>query len=432
MNKYLLSFALSVITLSSSAQEFSKYIYENRILNIADTLKVVTFTVKDGDQFIENANISLVGYGNKITDADGIAIFEDVAPENDIKYTVSAYNYNDYTDSLTVIDQNINKEVKLTKSIYEVSFTVKANGVLFEGAAITLGSFGTKYSDANGLVTFSNILPNDSIYYEVSANQYSMQTGKIVVVDDHISKEINLVQEKYKVTFVVQLGNDPIVGAEITFSDYGTESTNSDGIARFEDVLPDIGLEYTVRIAGYSDYLSAINVYNEDVVEYVTYTKPSYSVLFIVSAHGQPLGGANVMLGIYGTQVTDNFGYARFINVAQEKDIEYNITADGLPDLTGAVTVIDKDVEEVISVTDINMNESASLKIWPNPTNGLVFIKALQKGTVQILNLNGQIIFSSEVNSDLFTIDLQAYKNGFLFIRYISKNLNITEKLIVQ
>lgn len=391
--------------------------------------KSVSFIVKDGAQFIENANILLTGYGNKTTDEFGKAIFEDIAPENDIKYIVNATNYIEYIDSLSIVDQDISETVILTKSTYEVTFTVKANESVYEGATVTLGSYGTKTTDLNGIVKFTGILPSDSIYYEVNAETYSMQSGKIVITNENVSKEINLVQEKYKVTFDVRLGDDPIVGAEVIFNN-STKSTNELGQAVFENVTPGINLTYTVKVTGYSDNTGAVSVYDSDVTVPVLYSKPSYSVLFVITAHGEPLAGANVTLGTYGTQTSDNSGFARFINVAQQENIDYTITADGHPDFTGKVSVVDKDVEEVISITNIATNEPEPLIFYPNPANSKLHITTQKAGSIQLIDINGKIMLMQNITEKESIINVDFLNRGIYFLRFTTEKFSIVEKMI--
>ncbi len=74
----------------------------------------VRFTVSDGTKTLEGASISFGSYGTSTTDASGIAVFTEVAPGNNIAYTVALANYNDFTDTISVVDSDISKEVVLT------------------------------------------------------------------------------------------------------------------------------------------------------------------------------------------------------------------------------------------------------------------------------------------------------------------------------
>jgi len=75
----------------------------------------VTFNVTDGTNPIENANINFRSQ-NELTNASGQAVFSEIASGNDIQYTVSKSGYNDYSDALSVINQDVTENVVLSSS----------------------------------------------------------------------------------------------------------------------------------------------------------------------------------------------------------------------------------------------------------------------------------------------------------------------------
>ncbi len=74
----------------------------------------VTFTINSGTEAVAGATVSLSGYGTATSDASGIAVFTDVAPETDIAYTVAAGNNGDANGSISVVDSNVSEDVNLT------------------------------------------------------------------------------------------------------------------------------------------------------------------------------------------------------------------------------------------------------------------------------------------------------------------------------
>jgi len=74
----------------------------------------VDFTVTDGHNPVENAKVTLDGYGFEYTDASGVAVFSAVAPENDIAYTVTASGFTDVSGTLSVVDGDVHVDVEMS------------------------------------------------------------------------------------------------------------------------------------------------------------------------------------------------------------------------------------------------------------------------------------------------------------------------------
>lgn len=72
----------------------------------------VKFVVKHGNDLIENASVNFTGYGTINTNQMGEALFEEVAPENNIAYTVTYGNLK-YENELSVTDQDVALEINL-------------------------------------------------------------------------------------------------------------------------------------------------------------------------------------------------------------------------------------------------------------------------------------------------------------------------------
>ena len=73
---------------------------------------MVTFTVLSGTGPIENARVSLSGYGEKKTGNEGTAVFSNVVPGSDIPFTVM-YEDHVYESTVTVADEDVSTEVVL-------------------------------------------------------------------------------------------------------------------------------------------------------------------------------------------------------------------------------------------------------------------------------------------------------------------------------
>lgn len=86
---------------------------------------------------------------------------------------------------------------------------------------------------------------------------------------------------------------------------------------------------------------------------------------------------------------------------------------------------------DVSNGSSINSNNKVEFEFFPNPNNGLVFIKTTKETELQIFSLIGQKVYEEKL-SDSQAIDISFLRNGTYFLKII-QNKNIrTEKLIVQ
>ena len=84
----------------------------------------------------------------------------------------------------------------------------------------------------------------------------------------------------------------------------------------------------------------------------------------------------------------------------------------------------------MVDVTSIDEN-SLDVGVYPNPTDGIVNIKADGMFRIEILNIVGQTIMECDVDKDFFTIDMSNHENGIYFINVKTLKGNIVNKLIL-
>lgn len=150
----------------------------------------VNFTVSDAEGYINGASVQLIGYGTQESNTLGEVIFTDVVPESDISYTVSMEGYNSSNGTISVIDQDIDKAVKLSKLQYDVTITITDdNNTTIQGAAVDLDD-EVKTTGSNGEVSYSKA--EGSYDYTVDASGYDQETGTLVVESSSVSKTIVL------------------------------------------------------------------------------------------------------------------------------------------------------------------------------------------------------------------------------------------------
>ncbi|HOZ86155.1 MAG TPA: T9SS type A sorting domain-containing protein [Bacteroidia bacterium] len=73
-----------------------------------------------------------------------------------------------------------------------------------------------------------------------------------------------------------------------------------------------------------------------------------------------------------------------------------------------------------------------SLEIFPNPTNGLFTIKAIERSRVEVMNCTGSLVLSDKFLPGEHTINLSDYPSGIYFVSLQKNNTRQVAKIVVQ
>ncbi len=80
-----------------------------------------------------------------------------------------------------------------------------------------------------------------------------------------------------------------------------------------------------------------------------------------------------------------------------------------------------------------NHEWGTQLTIYPNPTSGILSIKApYQQYTIEVFNLVGETIYSSQVNSCYAMIDLSNQPKGIYFVKTVSEKGISTGRVVIE
>ncbi|MCR5247746.1 MAG: T9SS type A sorting domain-containing protein [Paludibacteraceae bacterium] len=109
---------------------------------------------------------------------------------------------------------------------------------------------------------------------------------------------------------------------------------------------------------------------------------------------------------------TDNL---RSINIPENYDDEYEFD----PEIT--------DLEDVVS-------EDETIEIYPNPTNGIVYIKASEEtiNSITVSNMTGKVLVEKAINADQAEIDLSSYNKGIYLVKVVTENDSYIEKVVLK
>lgn len=84
-------------------------------------------------------------------------------------------------------------------------------------------------------------------------------------------------------------------------------------------------------------------------------------------------------------------------------------------------------------MTDIEeLNENNSFSFYPNPASDKINISIPKKATIEILNINGQVIKTIKTNNNETTVDIENLSRGVYIIRALIGSKIVTKKLIKE
>ncbi|PLX07892.1 MAG: hypothetical protein C0596_09135 [Marinilabiliales bacterium] len=279
----------------------------------------LTFTVTDGVLPIESAYVTLETFGTRLTNAAGQVVFESVE-DYEYDYTVSAFNYDDNSGSITMYGANDFEDVVLNPSAYDVVFNLY-DGLSPAGTA-NINFDGVDYTAYSGHLVIEDVSLG-TYAYTITSDFYSEVSSTLDVVAVDVEEIVHL-NRVYSVNFTVTDGTNPIEGANINFNgiDYLTSATGMVSVSNLNEGT----FEYSVSADGFTTYSNSVIVSDDDVNIEVA-LDAVYTLTFNVSDGSNPISGANINFN--GTDyVCDAVGQL-IIEDLTEGIYSYTVTSDG-------------------------------------------------------------------------------------------------------
>ncbi|MBI9055287.1 MAG: T9SS type A sorting domain-containing protein [Bacteroidales bacterium] len=392
--------------------------YMINVIGVGDSYEVI-FNVKHNSENVVGAGVSMARYGTKITDDSGNAVFETVYSGNAINYSVQSSGYFTSSGTIDVVDGNLTENVILELGKYNVSFTIKDGSNPLGGASVSLSGYGTKVTDISGNVIFEDVYCGNGISYEVQSTDYITSSGTINVIDGDVTKNIFLEPIKYSVRFNVNDSSDPISGASVSLSGYGIKVTDNSGDALFTDVYRGNGISYETQSNGYITSSGTVDVVDEDITENVALELEKYKVNFTVNDGSSPISGADVTIG-QDTKITDASGETVFD--LEPTSYNFSVTASGFNQNNGSINVVDQDQDKIVTLsinTSIDGIEKEQIKIFPNPTSGIIKLEGevLNKAKISVYDVSGKQLLIKLSKGNPIEIDLTSYSSGTYILK---------------
>ena len=146
----------------------------------------------------------------------------------------------------------------------------------------------------------------------------------------------------------------------------------------------------------------------------------------------QNIGGAWMQIGedINGEAEYDESGYS--VDISADGAI-VAIGAhlnDGNDNASGHVRVFD--LSTVLSIPTIDLESSISL--YPNPSNDFINISSNkdQLLKIELYNMTGSLIFKTDLNSDIYALNIANYQSGIYLLRVFGQNNDTINTKIVK
>ncbi|BCY28403.1 T9SS type A sorting domain-containing protein [Flavobacterium okayamense] len=106
-------------------------------------------------------------------------------------------------------------------------------------------------------------------------------------------------------------------------------------------------------------------------------------------------------------------------------------------DASGIVYVADKSNTKIRKIGDVSLSTSSynvsELEIYPNPSNGVFYIKNVPSGAViTVYDIFGKQIVSKNATFDLIQFDLSDYSKGFYIVKIFSEDKQICNFKLIK
>ena len=117
-------------------------------------------------------------------------------------------------------------------------------------------------------------------------------------------------------------------------------------------------------------------------------------------------------------------------------DYSYLVMKDGFHSSSSVVTIVDKDINEMVVLSRDDVHVPNTLKtnflVYPNPARGLIYVTSDKYFTaLQLLNIHGKSIVQHSFPNSLnhFQLDTKQMEAGIYFLRVFTTHGIITEKI---
>lgn len=152
-----------------------------------------------------------------------------------------------------------------------------------------------------------------------------------------------------------------------------------------------------------------------------------YTVTFNVSNGTNQLEGVNI--NVNNKNISTNTNGLAYINLTNGAYL-YTATLTGYNDYPNVFVVENQDVEVSIIMNHVAIDDkNYNISIFPNPSNGIINIKAQDFYSIEILDIYGRIVLSENIKNLNYQIDITSQNSGIYFIKLSNEKSNVIYKI---
>jgi hypothetical protein len=240
----------------------------------------VTFVINelDGDQEVPLQDVEVL-IAEKSAFTSDVGIAELFVPKGIHNVNILYDEYMPYADLLEIIsDTTFTISLEKTTTCH-IDFSIAArhldNGL--EDVEVELAGYGTKFTNADGKVLFSGILPSTSgIRYTISKQGYEQVTG----TTDPVEVDTVLVKDTLDIiTFYIRIEvSDETAPVEDAIVKLGSTELQTDntGVVMFPSVIPATNISLRISKEGYIRLDTQVSLYSNNLrLSYTIEPEPS-------------------------------------------------------------------------------------------------------------------------------------------------------------
>ncbi|MCG6191087.1 gliding motility-associated C-terminal domain-containing protein [Maribellus maritimus] len=284
----------------------------------------------------------------KTTDVAGRAVFNGLMPgKGQLEYTVSNNNYNPASGYVNIVDRNVVENIDLNVHLV-FKINKEFDGEFLETDSVYLKNYGKMQINQQGIASFNNVIPANTLEYKIQCNGYDELTGNVeAVVNDTIDALLQLT--RYNVSFQLSYKSEPLAGMAIDLEGYETQYSDNDGIVKIENVIPG-SINYRIDHADYLQTEGTVELTTENVLvslEIVPVFNVSFQIKSDAESGSVPISNASVyLIELEREAISDENGIAVFDEMVPAESIRYSVEAEGYNGTTGNFSVNNEDATE--------------------------------------------------------------------------------------
>jgi uncharacterized delta-60 repeat protein len=300
-------------------------------------------------------------------------------------------------------------------------------GSTYPNASLTNGDVVTCVLTANNTCQSTATAASNTITISVASVINTTQTvsvcpGQTLTVGSNTYSTTGV----YSDTLTAVAGCDSIISTDLTVLNVNTATQN---LTICNGTTVDVG-SHTYAVSGtYTDTLISLMGCDSILTTNLT-------VLGVINTNTTMIGVdtiSAVNVGATSYQWVDcNGGYAA---IPGETNQNFGLTSNG----SYAVIVTEglcSDTSACVTITTIGIKavaskETAEIRVFPNPNNGMLNVYTSIESTISVSNLIGEVIYTDKINAGQSKIELQNCTNGVYILSAIDKDGNTTHRRFV-